>query len=84
MLQSFQTLGTRDDISDQIGRIAVPTLVLHGGSDRAIELPRAKAMADAMPNAQLIVVPGAGHASNLTHPQAVNPAIESFLATLKF
>jgi len=84
LLQSFQTLGTRDDISDQIGRIAVPTLVLHGGSDRAIELQRAKAMADAMPNAQLIVVPGAGHASNLTHPQAVNPAIESFLATLKF
>lgn len=83
LLQSFQTLGTRDDISVQIGRITVPTLVLHGDSDQAIEFPRAKAMADAIPNAQLIVVPGAGHASNLTHPQAVNPAIEAFLAALK-
>lgn len=84
LLQSFQTLGTRDDISTQIGRIAVPALVIHGESDRAIELPRAKTMADALPNAQIVVVPGAGHASNLTHPNAVNPAIESFLATLVF
>ncbi len=83
LLQSFQTLGTRDDISEQMGRIAVPTLVLHGDSDHAIELPRAKAMADAIPNAQLVLVPGAGHASNLTHPQVVNPAIEAFLASLK-
>lgn len=84
LLQSFQTLGTRDDISDQIGRIGVPTLVIHGDSDRAIELPRANAMADAIPNARTIIVPGAGHASNLTHPQIVNPAIDSFLASLKF
>lgn len=84
LLQSFQTLGTRDDISGRIGRIAVPALVIHGDNDRAIELPRAKAMADALPNAQIVVVPGAGHASNLTHAHIVNPAIESFLATLNF
>jgi len=84
LLQSFQTLGTRDDISDRIGRIAVPALVIHGDNDRAIELSRAKAMADALPNAQIVVVPGAGHASNLTHAHIVNPAIESFLATLNF
>lgn len=84
LLQSFQTLGARDDISDQIGRIAVPTLVLHGDSDHAIELARAKAMADGIANARLVLVPGAGHASNLTHAQFVNPAIESFLASLKF
>uniref|UniRef100_UPI00374CF5C8 alpha/beta fold hydrolase n=1 Tax=Rhodoferax sp. TaxID=50421 RepID=UPI00374CF5C8 len=82
LLQSFQTLGTRDDISEQIGRIAVPALVIHGDNDRAIELSRAKAMADALPNAQIVVVPGAGHAANLTHAHLVNPTIESFLATL--
>ena len=84
LLQSFQTLGARDDISGQIGRIAVPALVIHGDSDRAIEFPRAQAMADALPNARMVAVAGAGHASNLTHPHAVNPAIESFLATLAF
>jgi len=30
-----------------------------------------------------VLVPGAGHASNLTHPHLVNPAIEQFLASLK-
>jgi pimeloyl-ACP methyl ester carboxylesterase len=28
------------------------------------------------------VIPGAGHAANLTHPDAVNPAIERFLGRL--
>jgi pimeloyl-ACP methyl ester carboxylesterase len=82
LLQSFQALSARDDISEQIGRIAVPALVIHSDGDRAIELPRAKAMADALTHAQMVMVPGAGHASNLTHPHAVNPAIDSFLATL--
>ena len=82
LLQNFQTLATRDDISDQIGRIAVPALVIHGDSDHAIELPRAMAMAGALPKAQVVVVPSAGHASNLTHAQIVNPAIDSFLASL--
>ena len=80
--QSFRTLLTRDDISGQLGRIAVPTLVLHGERDRAIEPSRAQAMATAIPDAQWVLVPGAGHASNLTHPDAVNPAIDTFLASL--
>jgi pimeloyl-ACP methyl ester carboxylesterase len=28
------------------------------------------------------MIPGAGHASNLTHPAQVNPLIEAFLTTL--
>ncbi|MCJ7798294.1 MAG: alpha/beta hydrolase, partial [Polaromonas sp.] len=82
LLQSFQTLGARDDISQQIGRIAVPALVIHSDGDRSIDLPSAQAMADALAGAQFVMVPGAGHASNLTHPHTVNPAIAAFLATL--
>ena len=48
----------------------------------AITLPRGQAMAQAIPNAQLAVIAGAGHAANLTHPEAVNPVLEAFLATL--
>ena len=32
-----------------------------------------------LPDAKLVVVPGGGHAANLTHPEAVNPAIAAFL-----
>ncbi len=82
LLQCFTTLGARDDIGEAIRDIHVPALVIHGDSDAAITLDRAQAMARALPNARLAVIAGGGHASNLTHPEQVNPLIENFLATL--
>ena len=55
---------------------------MHGDADAAIELSLAEALAAGLADAELVVVPGAGHAANLTHPEAVNPAIERFLAKL--
>jgi len=82
LLQCFTTLATRDDISARLPEVNMPALVIHGEADHAIELGRAMAMYEALPNAQLLIVPGAGHAANLTHPDAVNPAIEKFLQSL--
>lgn len=82
LMQCFHTLGSRDDISTAIHDIHVPALVIHGDLDLAISLERAQAMANALPNSRMRVVPGGGHAANLTHPDQVNPMIESFLATL--
>ena len=47
-----------------------------------VNLERAQAMADALPHARMVVVPGGGHASNLTHPEPVNAALMEFLGTL--
>lgn len=82
LLQCFQTLGMRDDLSEAIRAIRQPALVIHGDLDAAISLDRAQAMAATLPNARLAVVAGGGHASNLTHPEQINPLIEHFLATL--
>jgi pimeloyl-ACP methyl ester carboxylesterase len=82
LLQCFHTLGERDDLRDKLGRIKVPALVIHGDSDMAISLDRAEAMAKGLPQAQLAVIKGGGHASNLTHPDQVNPHLEKFLASL--
>jgi len=46
------------------------------------DLARAQAMADALPHARMVVVPGGGHASNLTHPEPVNAALTAFLHAL--
>ncbi|TXH03568.1 MAG: alpha/beta hydrolase [Nevskiaceae bacterium] len=81
LLQIFNTLVTRDDISDAIAAIKVPALVVHGTADAAIPLTHAQEMATRL-HAELVAVPGAGHAANLTHPEIVNPAIERFLAAL--
>ena len=78
----MRTLSTRDDITAKLGQIKVPALVIHGDKDAAIELGLAETLAAGLANAKLVVVAGAGHAANLTHPEAVNPAIAAFLYSL--
>jgi pimeloyl-ACP methyl ester carboxylesterase len=82
VLQCFRTLCERDDISEAIAAIRVPTLVIHGGADIAITPDRARQMAEAIPGARFELIMDAGHAANLTHPDAVTPLIERFLAEL--
>jgi pimeloyl-ACP methyl ester carboxylesterase len=78
----MRTLATRDDITGKLGQIKIPALVIHGDKDAAIALGLAEQLAAGLAGAELVVVPGAGHAANLTHPEAVNPAIERFLSSL--
>jgi len=77
---TFAPIAQRDDITARLGEIKVPTLVIHGDADRAIRLELAETLAREIPDAELVVIPGAGHAANLTHAELVNPAIERFLA----
>ena len=78
----MRTLASRDDITARLGEIKVPALVVHGDKDAAIPLALAEKLTAGLADAKLVVVPGAGHAANLTHPETVNPAIERFLAEL--
>jgi pimeloyl-ACP methyl ester carboxylesterase len=81
--QAYTTLMSReDDVRERLGELSMPTLVIHGEADAAIEVERAQAVTDALPDAELVVIPGAGHAANLTHPAEVNPHIERFLSAL--
>ena len=80
-LECLNTLGEREDLTHRLGEIAVPALVIHGDADVAIPLSKAEELAQGL-HAQLVVVPGAGHAANLTHPEPVNAAIVEFLAAV--
>ena len=79
--QAYKTLVSREDVGPRLAELSIPTLVVHGELDAAINVPTAQALADRL-GGKLVVVPGAGHAANLTHPEATNEAIEAFLATL--
>lgn len=79
---NFQTLATRDDLTDRLADVPQPALVIHGDADIAIPLDRAQTMADQIPNAELAIIPGAGHAANLSHPDQVNQVLERFLNRL--
>lgn len=82
LVACMQTLASRDDITDKVGAITSPALVVHGECDAAIPMPAAQYLADTIPGAVLVTIPGAGHAANLTHPEPTNRAIEAFLASL--
>jgi pimeloyl-ACP methyl ester carboxylesterase len=72
----------RDDITDRLGEITCPALVIHGTEDTAITMDLAETLADRLPGAGDVVQVGGAHAANLTNPEPVNAAIRSFLAGL--
>lgn len=47
--------------AEKLGRISVPTLILHGEQDNLIPVSHARAFADAIPGSELIIYPDTGH-----------------------
>jgi 3-oxoadipate enol-lactonase len=72
----------RPDSTPLLAQIAVPTLVITGSEDEMIPVEESRRMARAVPGAQLVIVPGAGHLANLEQPDAFNAALTTFLNTL--
>ena len=74
---------TQPDRTKELSVLDVPALVIHGERDAAIPVDRARRLATGLPGARpLVLVPGAGHAANLSHPDEVNAAVASFLGEL--
>jgi pimeloyl-ACP methyl ester carboxylesterase len=49
------------DRTQELARLEVPTLVIHGGSDPLVDVSGGKATADAIPDAKLSIFPTMGH-----------------------
>jgi len=70
-----------EDFRKDLARIDVPTLVIHGDSDRIVPFASAgQRIAQLVKGAQLHVVKGGPHAVNWTHAEEVTPALVEFLA----
>jgi pimeloyl-ACP methyl ester carboxylesterase len=67
------------DQRDLLPRIAVPTLLIWGESDTRSPLRVARQFKEAIPRAELVVLPAAGHMSNLEQPELFNAAVRRFL-----
>ncbi len=82
VIGALEAMKNRSDSVPLLEAIEVPVLVVVGEQDGPAPPDVAAAMADAIPNARLEVLPGAGHLSNLEAPEAFNQALESFLTRL--
>ena len=70
-----------EELIHRLDALAMPALVIVGDRDRG-SLEPSRALAAALPSAQLIVVPDAGHVVNLEQPAAFNAALTTFLDVL--
>ncbi len=76
---ALDAMRTRADSTATLASITVPTLILCGAEDALTPLKESEAMHRAIPDSQLGVIPGAGHASNVEHPAAFNALLSGFL-----
>jgi 3-oxoadipate enol-lactonase len=66
------------DRRDALDRIAAPCLLIAGEVDSVAPAPMMARMAENIPGAQVITIPGAGHLANLEAPAAFNAACVDF------
>ena len=65
-------------VIESLPHVGVPTLVLAGEDDRPFRAAT-DYMASRIPDAEKVILAGAGHAANIQQPEAFNKAVRSFL-----
>jgi pimeloyl-ACP methyl ester carboxylesterase len=76
---AIQAMKGRPDSRDLLAGLGRPALIVAGGEDAIIAPAEGEAMQRQLPRSQLVVLPGAGHLSNLEAPDDFSAALENFL-----
>jgi 3-oxoadipate enol-lactonase len=66
----------------KLGDIGVPTLIIGGANDKGAPPEALADAAKAIPGAKHVIIPAAGHISNLENPADFNAALKDFLSGL--
>src|SRR5919197_683220 len=67
------------DLREELPRIAVPTLLIWGEEDVRSPLSVAQDLHALIPGSRLVVIPGAGHLSQVEAPERFNAEVRAFL-----
>jgi pimeloyl-ACP methyl ester carboxylesterase len=86
VVSQFHPLGFRlmaealaeNDTNDLLAMIHVPTLLLWGEHDQRSPISVAEHFRSTIPGAELAVIPGAGHVSNMEQPDAFDAHVRRF------
>jgi 3-oxoadipate enol-lactonase len=79
---AVQAIMGRPDSTPLLPSIAVPTLVLCGDEDVLTPPSDSEALYRGIPGARLVILPGAGHLSNIEVPELFSRAQNAFVATI--
>ena len=72
-------MAARPAATDDLPAIEIPSLLIVGEQDPISTVAEMQSIASSMPNAELVIIPAAGHLSPLENPQPVNQAIREFV-----
>ncbi|MFH1329425.1 MAG: alpha/beta fold hydrolase [Actinomycetota bacterium] len=75
IVAALQGMRDRQDRTHVLGTISVPALVLGGEQDAGCPPAQMRALAQGIPGARTVIVPGAGHLPALERPAEVNEAL---------
>jgi 3-oxoadipate enol-lactonase len=76
---AIHALMTRPDSTPLLASIHIPTLIVVGEEDTVTPRALAEEMQRGISGAELTVIPGAGHLTNLEQPVAFNDTLARFL-----
>jgi 3-oxoadipate enol-lactonase len=79
LVAALETMRDRPDSTATLRTIDVPVLVAVGEDDRVTSPSVAEEMAEALPDARFLRIPGAGHLAPLERPDEVNELLLRFL-----
>jgi 3-oxoadipate enol-lactonase len=72
----------RDAVLDALPKLKVPALIMSGKEDRTLPSFHSQQMAQKLPDARHVEIPGAAHLVPLEAPDQANPLILDFLRDL--
>ncbi len=70
------------DLAEQLGEFTLPVLVVTGDTDRIVPPEQSIRLAGELPQAQLVVIPQAGHVPHEEQPAAFLEAVAAFVNSL--
>jgi len=78
---ALEALSARPDSTPDLARVAYPALIIVGAEDVLTPVADSEALDRGIARSSLVVLPGAGHLSNLESPDAFSKALADFLAS---
>jgi len=79
---ALEAMKNRPDSTADLASIDIPTLVIVGENDTLTPPDFSRKMHEHIAGSRLVVIPEAGHLSNLEAPEAFNGALGEFLSTI--
>lgn len=79
---ALRGMAARPDSRDVARALSIPALVVAGEDDEAVDAKLTGELAQLIPGAQHIVIPGAGHMPMVEQPEALTDTLRKFLDSL--